>query len=506
MTVVSNVVRTPDGVPAPGASVIVSLYAGKTLPAFLEDGTTEGVAKATTDDGGTWSLDLRPNADFLPDGTYYVVTEALPSGSRSTYKIIVPADVVGPLSVRDILAVSPVAPSDLVPINSGPPGPKGDPGDPGESAYQIAVDAGFVGTESQWLASLVGAPGSPGAPGADGTDGTDGTNGTNGTDGASAYEIAIGLGFSGTQAQWLASLVGAQGIQGAQGVQGIQGVPGTDGTDGASAYEVAVAAGFSGTQAQWLTSLIGATGATGATGPKGDTGDPGTLTTLDIEDPSTFTFTRSSLNPSGTNLWENRVGGQLTGYGNEGGELRSRAATATRVAFRCQSYSAGDGTTVRIFEACKSDNTAMFWVQANGDCGTNRDLSVGRNLAVTGTATVGGSNVLKASDYSAYVDVTTGTNVAHGTPHLQVRTEPAGITRLEGQLTFSGAISAGATLATIPLGYRPVAPKVLTLRFSGPSASSTFWNLNTDGTITSTTAMASGNAVNFDMGITFRNA
>jgi hypothetical protein len=33
------------------------------------------------------------------------------------------------------------------------------PGPPGKSAYQIAVDNGFVGTEAQWLASLQGADG-----------------------------------------------------------------------------------------------------------------------------------------------------------------------------------------------------------------------------------------------------------------------------------------------------------------------------------------------------------
>ena len=38
-------------------------------------------------------------------------------------------------------------------------------GTPGASAYDIAVANGFVGTEAQWLASLVGSPGSPGSPG-----------------------------------------------------------------------------------------------------------------------------------------------------------------------------------------------------------------------------------------------------------------------------------------------------------------------------------------------------
>lgn len=36
----------------------------------------------------------------------------------------------------------------------------------GKSAYQLAVDNGFVGTQQQWLDSLKGAPGQPGASGA----------------------------------------------------------------------------------------------------------------------------------------------------------------------------------------------------------------------------------------------------------------------------------------------------------------------------------------------------
>lgn len=40
--------------------------------------------------------------------------------------------------------------------NSGIPGP------PGKSAYQIAVDNGFEGTEEEWLASLKGEQGNPG--------------------------------------------------------------------------------------------------------------------------------------------------------------------------------------------------------------------------------------------------------------------------------------------------------------------------------------------------------
>ncbi|HLT96302.1 MAG TPA: S-layer homology domain-containing protein, partial [Acidimicrobiia bacterium] len=54
---------------------------------------------------------------------------------------------------------------------------------------------------------------------------TVGTGGS-GEDGASAYEIAVENGFEGTEEEWLASLVGPQGPQGPAGE------PGADGQDG----------------------------------------------------------------------------------------------------------------------------------------------------------------------------------------------------------------------------------------------------------------------------------
>lgn len=57
------------------------------------------------------------------------------------------------------------------------------PGPAGASAYEIAVENGFVGTETEWLASLVGPQGEPGAPGADGQDGAPGAPGADGADG-----------------------------------------------------------------------------------------------------------------------------------------------------------------------------------------------------------------------------------------------------------------------------------------------------------------------------------
>lgn len=100
----------------------------------------------------------------------------------------------------------------------------GADGSDGLSAYEIALDNGFVGTESQWLLSLKGADGADGQDGADGidgqdgADGQDGVDGIDGTDGLSAYQIAVENGFVGTEGQWLASLKGDQGDPGTDGI------------------------------------------------------------------------------------------------------------------------------------------------------------------------------------------------------------------------------------------------------------------------------------------------
>ena len=122
----------------------------------------------------------------------------------------------------------------------------GKDGVDGKSAYEIAVDNGYTGTEQAWLESLKGDKGDTGEPGAagekgepgekgdtgaagkDGRDGTDGAAGRDGVNGASAYEIAVQHGYSGTEAAWLESLHGADGAKGDTGASG------KDGTDGFS--------------------------------------------------------------------------------------------------------------------------------------------------------------------------------------------------------------------------------------------------------------------------------
>jgi hypothetical protein len=160
-------------------------------------------------------------------------------------------------------------------------------GKDGKSAYQIAVENGFVGTETEWLESLKGldgkdgvngkdgADGLPGKDGIDGRNGADGQDGVNGSDGKSAYEIAVANGFTGTESEWLESLKGSDGRDGVDGKDGADGQPGKDGidgqngadgqdgvngSDGKSAYIIAVEHGFTGTETEWLASLKGADG------------------------------------------------------------------------------------------------------------------------------------------------------------------------------------------------------------------------------------------------------
>ena len=116
-------------------------------------------------------------------------------------------------------------------------------GKDGKSAYEIAVEHGFVGTETEWLKNLKGVDGKDGVNGKNGCDGRNGVDGLPGKDGKD----------------------GADGVPGHNGADGKNGVDGINGSDGKSAYIIAVEHGFSGTENEWLQSLKGADGKDGIT-------------------------------------------------------------------------------------------------------------------------------------------------------------------------------------------------------------------------------------------------
>ncbi|WP_308902431.1 collagen-like triple helix repeat-containing protein [Latilactobacillus curvatus] len=75
---------------------------------------------------------------------------------------------------------------------TGAKGDKGDKGDAGLSAYQVAVQSGFTGTEAQWIASLKGATGAAGPKGDTGSVGPTGPAGEKGATGATGPQGPAG--------------------------------------------------------------------------------------------------------------------------------------------------------------------------------------------------------------------------------------------------------------------------------------------------------------------------
>jgi len=74
--------------------------------------------------------------------------------------------------------------------------------------------------------TVVYLPGPQGATGPTGATGAAGADGEDGEDGDSAYEVAVTGGFVGSEAEWLASLVGPEGEQGPEGPQPALGAAG----------------------------------------------------------------------------------------------------------------------------------------------------------------------------------------------------------------------------------------------------------------------------------------
>ena len=175
-------------------------------------------------------------------------------------------------------------------------------GEDGKSAYEIAKEFGFEGSEEEWLESLKGEQGPVGEMGPQGLQGEVGPMGPegpmgpqgekgepfryedftpeqledlvknieSGADGKSAYEIAKEFGFEGSEEEWLESLRGPQGEQGPQGPMGPQ---------GHSAYAAwkALPQNANGTVEEFIESLRGPMGPQGEKGEQGLQGEVGPM-------------------------------------------------------------------------------------------------------------------------------------------------------------------------------------------------------------------------------------
>lgn len=115
-------------------------------------------------------------------------------------------------------------------------------GEAGKSAYDIAVEHGFVGTEEEWLESLRGPQGEKGEQGEQGPQGEKGEQGEAGQDGADGTTPSITINEDGywvingevtdVKAEGQDGEDGKDGQDGASGPQGPSGTPGADGDRG----------------------------------------------------------------------------------------------------------------------------------------------------------------------------------------------------------------------------------------------------------------------------------
>ena len=140
----------------------------------------------------------------------------------------------------------------------------------GKSAYEIAKENGFDGTEAEWLASLKGATGAAGANGKDGENGKTPYVGENGN-------WYIGANDTGKPSR---GAKGDKGEPGATGAKGDKGDPGAKGDKGEP----------------------GSPGAKGDKGDKGDTGATpnlsiGTVTTLEAGQNATASMGGTAESP-----------------------------------------------------------------------------------------------------------------------------------------------------------------------------------------------------------------
>lgn len=165
-------------------------------------------------------------------------------------------------------------------------GDRGDKGENGLSAYQIAQQAGFHGTETEWLQSLKGQKGDTGLPGKDAPKITGVTlnddqtqiifNMSDGTQLESSFKAPTAIpGKDGKDAPKITDVsyqenklifTLSDGSSISATLPDLTGPAGQKGSDGLSAYQIAVKDGFKGSEQDWLQSLKGQKGDVGLAG------------------------------------------------------------------------------------------------------------------------------------------------------------------------------------------------------------------------------------------------
>lgn len=148
-------------------------------------------------------------------------------------------------------------------------------------------------------------------------------------DGQSAYALAVQLGFTGSEEDWIASLKGAKGDKGDTGAQGPEGATGATGPQGRQ----------------------GPTGATGATGPRGPQGPQGPAGA-------------SAVAASGSN-WVRFSDGTQICWGN-GHDTQNFPVAFTNTSYSCVGSFSDDGMKLYHFRFAEKTTTSMNIVDSSG--------------------------------------------------------------------------------------------------------------------------------------------
>ena len=225
VTALSAMTRVTRYVEVPASTtpiLLTSLFELEAVPGWRLTEAVVAEVEAARDE----AVAAAENAGADPERIAQVVNEVLVSG-----EIELPPGPQGPQGEPGPAGKDG---ADGSPGEQGPEGPQGPPGRDGIDGAD--GEPGAPGKDGergpQGLQGLPGADGAEGPRGPAGEDGAPGAPGVDGDDGASAYQVAVNAGFVGSEAEWLDSLVGEEGPRGSAGADGEQGPKGPEGPRG----------------------------------------------------------------------------------------------------------------------------------------------------------------------------------------------------------------------------------------------------------------------------------
>lgn len=296
---------------------------------------------------------------------------------------------------------------------TGPQGNPGTPGTDGQSAYEIWLAQGNAGTEDIFLASLIGAEGPEGVGI---TETIDNNNGT------FTFMFSNGTQFT------------TSNLTGPQGIQGTQGEAGADGSNGLSAYEIWLAQPNEGTEADFLASLVGAAGADGVGITNTIDNGNGTFT-FEYSDGSSFTTSdlTGPQGPQGEVGPEGPQGPAGTGLNNRGNWVSGTTYNEGDYVF---SESSDDPlinsmwivqSSISFVSNTLPKNDLSNWVEfqaPQGEPGPVAEGTIGQTLRHDGVGWVS-SSVIYNNGTNVGIGNTSPTNILDITGNIRLRTGAA---------------------------------------------------------------------------------